>query len=149
MRNQIVPRYPGTKRRISRGSLLSLNPQRLRGRSLTRKSLLLCSVVRHGTGSSPNGAGVFYLVNVVIALEFYGDFTTPAQPGLALPLWDFLAFIGERMIGDEFAEDPLPVLFAELSGRSEGEPPGAHFEPPTGEPLPPGSIESATTSRSA
>jgi hypothetical protein len=79
--------------------------------------------------------GSFYLVNVAIGLEYYGDFTTPASRGLALPLWDFLALLGARMIGDAFAADPLPSLFARLSGRTEEEPPGAHFEPPTGEPL--------------
>jgi hypothetical protein len=79
--------------------------------------------------------GSFYLVNVAIALGLYGDFTTPAKPGLALSLWDFLALVGERMIGEEFASDALPELLAKLSGRVEGELPAAHFEPPTGEPL--------------
>ena len=79
--------------------------------------------------------GSFYLVNVAIALGLYGDFTTPAEPGLALSLWDFLALVGERMIGEEFASDALPELLAKLSGRVEGELPAAHFEPPTGEPL--------------
>jgi hypothetical protein len=79
--------------------------------------------------------GAFYLVNVAIALGLYGDFTVPARPGLGLPLWDFLALLGGRMIGEEFTEDPLPALFARLSGRAEEEPPGAYFEPPTGEPL--------------
>jgi hypothetical protein len=79
--------------------------------------------------------GSLYLVNVAIALGLYGDFTTPTRPGLALPLWDFLALLGERMIGDAFSEDPLPALFARLSGRAEDEPPAADFEPPTGEPM--------------
>jgi hypothetical protein len=80
--------------------------------------------------------GSLYLVNVAIALGLYGDFTTPARPGLALPLWDFLVLVGQRMIGEEFAEDPLPGLFARLSGRGEGEPSGAYFETPSGEPFP-------------
>ena len=79
--------------------------------------------------------GVFYLVNVALALGYYGDFTTPARPGLALPLWDFLALLGGQMIGDEFTADPLASLLARLSGRAENEPPGAWFEPPGGEPL--------------
>jgi hypothetical protein len=79
--------------------------------------------------------GLLYLVNVAIALELYGDFTTPARPGLPLPLWDFLVLIGGRMIGEEFEEDPLSGLFAKLSGRAGDEPAGADFEPPTGEPL--------------
>lgn len=79
--------------------------------------------------------GLFYLVNVALALGYYGDFTTPAQPGLALPLWDFLALLGARMIGDEFATDPLFTLLARLSRRDESEPAGACFELPDGEPL--------------
>jgi hypothetical protein len=79
--------------------------------------------------------GTLYLVNVAIALGYYGDFTSPAQPGLALPLWDFLALVGGQMAGEEFADDPLPALFARLSGRAEDEPPGAQFEPPDGESL--------------
>jgi hypothetical protein len=79
--------------------------------------------------------GMLYLINVAIALGFYGDFTNPACPGLALPLWDFLALVGERMAGEELADDPLPGLFARLSGRAKDEAPGAHFEPPNGESL--------------
>jgi hypothetical protein len=77
--------------------------------------------------------GSFYLVNVAIALGVYGDFTTPARPGLALPLWDYLALIAGRMIGNAFAADPLSTLFAKLSGRNREEPPGAYFEPERGE----------------
>jgi len=78
--------------------------------------------------------GSLYLVNVAIALGYYGDFASPARTGLALSLWDFLALLAGRMIGDEFAEDPLSRLFARLSGRAEEEPPAAQFEPPAGEP---------------
>lgn len=84
---------------------------------------------------STEWAGSLYLVNVAIALRLYGDFVTPGQLGLALPLWDFLALLGGRMIGREFAEDPLNDLFARLAGRLEKEPAGAQFEPPEGETL--------------
>jgi hypothetical protein len=79
--------------------------------------------------------GVFYLVNVALALGLYGDFTAPAQSGLALPLWDFLALIGARMVGTTWSEDSLAGLLARLSGRSEEEPAGQWFEPPDGERL--------------
>jgi hypothetical protein len=79
--------------------------------------------------------GVFYLVNVAIALGVYGDFTTPARPGLALPVWDYLALIAGRMVGDAFAADPLTTLLAKLSGRNAEEPPGMYFEPEGGESL--------------
>lgn len=79
--------------------------------------------------------GVIYLVNLALAAGLYPDFTAPARSGLALPLWDFLALLGERLIGEKFADDPLPGLLARLSCRAEEDPPGAEFEPPTGEPL--------------
>jgi hypothetical protein len=79
--------------------------------------------------------GALYLVNVAIALGLYGDFTTPARTGLALSLWDFLALLGGRLIGEGFAEDPLSRLLARLSGRPEDESPAEQFEPPTGESL--------------
>jgi hypothetical protein len=79
--------------------------------------------------------GVFYLINLAVALRLYGDFTQPRDLSLPLPVWDFLALIGGRLIGPRFEEDDLWSLFATLSGRAENEPPGAHFEPPTGEPL--------------
>jgi hypothetical protein len=79
--------------------------------------------------------GVFYLVNVAIVLGVYGDFTMPARPGLALPVWDYLTLTAGRMIGNAFAADPLSTLFAKLSGRNGEEPPGAYFEPDGGESL--------------
>src|SRR4029453_19226509 len=41
--------------------------------------------------------GVFYLLNAALQLGLYGDFTTPMQPGLALPVWDFLALVGGEL----------------------------------------------------
>jgi hypothetical protein len=79
--------------------------------------------------------GVLYLINVAIGQGLYGDFTVPLQTGLALPVWDFLALVGEAFAGETFRADPLPRLFARLSGRGQDEPPGAEFEPPSGEPL--------------
>lgn len=79
--------------------------------------------------------GVFYLANVALALGYYGDFTMPSEPGLALPVWDFLALVGARFIGPSFATDPLAGLLAELSGRRAGEPPGHCFEPGEGKSL--------------
>ena len=76
-------------------------------------------------------AGVFYLVNVALALGLYADFTMPLKAGLALPIWDFLALAGRRLIGAELESDPLCELLAKLSSRrDESEPPGQWFEPP-------------------
>ena len=77
-----------------------------------------------------NFGGVFYLLNAALQLGLYGDFTTPMQPGLALPVWDFLALVGRELAGPQFAGDPLWRLLAELDGRSDDEAPGAQFEPP-------------------
>jgi hypothetical protein len=73
--------------------------------------------------------GVFYLVNVAIALELYGDFTNPARPGLSLSIWDFLAIAGRELLGDAFTADPLAPLFARLARRPGNERPGSNFRP--------------------
>jgi hypothetical protein len=59
----------------------------------------------------------------------YGDFTTPLRPGLALPLWDFVALVGRRLYGAGGEGDAVWRLLARLAGRAEGEPPGLDFEP--------------------
>jgi hypothetical protein len=108
--------------------------------SLTNPSVAAPPVSAWPPAAAPDAiatewGGSLYLVNVAIALGFYGDFTTPARTGLALSLWDFLALLGDRLIGEEFAEDPLSRLWARLSGRAENESPADQFEPPAGEPL--------------
>ncbi|HEU0295570.1 MAG TPA: hypothetical protein VFR47_22715 [Anaerolineales bacterium] len=74
--------------------------------------------------------GVCYFINLGLYLHLYGDFTTPLQPGLDLPIWDFVALIAEQIIGDEITRDPIWSLLAQLAGRAEDEPTGAHFDPP-------------------
>jgi hypothetical protein len=79
---------------------------------------------------SSEWAGLFYLINVALALGLYGDFTQPRRKGLALSVWDFLALIGWRVISQEFERDPLWSLLATLSGRGPEDAPGMWFEPP-------------------
>ena len=74
--------------------------------------------------------GIFYLINVALYLNLYGDFTRPREPGLSLPIWDFLALTGPKLIGTPDDSDAIWKLLAKLSGRDESEPPGAHFQPP-------------------
>ena len=74
--------------------------------------------------------GLFYLTNVALALGLYGDFTQPRRPGIELPFWDFLAVIGDRVLGPAFRVDPLWESLAHWSGREPGEPPGSRFVPP-------------------
>jgi hypothetical protein len=81
--------------------------------------------------------GLFYLINVGLFLELYGDFTTPLRPGLALSVWDFVALVGRRLCGAGFETDAVWPLLARLAGRVEGEPPGHDFEPPTDWLVPP------------
>jgi hypothetical protein len=81
--------------------------------------------------------GLFYLANVGLSLELYGDFTQPALPHLPLPLWDFIALLGRRLLVDERPSDPVWKLLAMLSGRKPGEAPGHGFTPPDTWRLPP------------
>jgi hypothetical protein len=81
--------------------------------------------------------GLFYLINLGLFLNLYGDFTTPLTPGLALPLWDFLALLGDRLCGERVREDAVWGLLARLAGRHEDEPLGRDFAPANEWRLPP------------
>lgn len=81
--------------------------------------------------------GVFYLINVGLFLELYGDFTQPLRSGLSLPIWDFLALVGERLIGSALREDPLWPWLSQLAGRELSQPAGSTFDPPTEWRVPP------------
>lgn len=81
--------------------------------------------------------GLFYLINLGLFLNLYGDFTTPLRPGLALPVWDFLALLGERLCGARVREDAVWGLLAQLAGRGEDEPPGRDFAPDDAWRMPP------------
>jgi len=83
--------------------------------------------------------GLFYLLNVALALELYGDFTTPLLPGLLLPIWDFLALLGRELFGESLQTDPVWRLLAELSGRPDPDSfdDDSPFEPPDEWRLPP------------
>ena len=73
--------------------------------------------------------GVCYFINLGLFLNLYGDFTTPLQPGLDLPIWDFVALVAQDILGDDVTRDPIWALLARLADRAEDEPPGAHFDP--------------------
>jgi hypothetical protein len=82
--------------------------------------------------------GVFYLLNVSLSLGLYGDFTTPAEPGLDLSIWDFVALVARRLLAAAHASDPIWRLLAQLSGRSADDNEVGHsFAPPTSWRLPP------------
>jgi len=82
--------------------------------------------------------GLFYLVNVALALGLYGDFTTPLEPGIDLSPWDFVALLGRALLGGDGAEDPVFALLARLSGHAPDAPLGDGFAPPWAWRPPPG-----------
>ena len=81
--------------------------------------------------------GIFYLINAALAMSLYGDFTRPLEPGIELPIWDFLALTGREFAGPQIEFDPLWAMLARLAGRREKEQPGNHFVPPDECRLPP------------
>jgi hypothetical protein len=74
--------------------------------------------------------GVFYLINFGLHLNLYGDFSAPLQRGIDLSPWDFLALLGEQLIGERIHTDPVWPLLAQLAGRNDGESLGYGSEPP-------------------
>ncbi len=74
--------------------------------------------------------GIFYLLTALIALELYGDFTTPRTLGIALSPWDLLALIGRQWFGVAFIRDPVWTVLATLAGRDAADEPGQHFDAP-------------------
>ncbi len=81
--------------------------------------------------------GVFYLLNLGLFLNLYGDFTTPRAPGIDLVVWDFLALVGVELGGERLRRDPVWKLLANLSGRDATDTPGADFTPPESWRVPP------------
>jgi hypothetical protein len=74
--------------------------------------------------------GLFYLINMGLFLNLYGDFTTPIEPGIDLPLWDFVTLLGQKLLGGAMQDDPVWGLLAHLAGRDEHVAAGADFKPP-------------------
>lgn len=89
----------------------------------------------YGVPTVTNLGGLFYLANLALALELYPDFSRPTDRGASLPIWDFIALVGARLLGDPPA-DPAWALLQRLAGRAAGEAPTALFAPPSGWQLP-------------
>ncbi len=69
--------------------------------------------------------GLFFLINLGLFLELYADFSSPARPGIELPIWDFVALVGQDLVGRQVRDDPVWGLLAQLAGRADDEEPGA------------------------
>lgn len=69
--------------------------------------------------------GLFYLLNLALYLELYGDITTPSVRDIPLGIWDFLALLGEQLVGAQLRRDPVWALLAQLAGRHEQTAPGS------------------------
>jgi hypothetical protein len=63
--------------------------------------------------------GLLYLINVALHLELYADFSHPLRPGLDLPIWRFLALIGEELAGETLRQDPLWNGLTDLCGPTD------------------------------
>lgn len=74
--------------------------------------------------------GVFHLLNLAVALSLYPDFTRPAERGLALHPWDFLALLARELIGPDFDADPLSGWLADAAGRPRDCAPALWSPPP-------------------
>lgn len=74
--------------------------------------------------------GIFYLLNVGIALDLYSDFTNPGDTGIPLAVWDFVTLLGYALVGEPLRLDPAWSLLAQLAGRNERDGPGKDFVPP-------------------
>jgi hypothetical protein len=84
--------------------------------------------------------GVFYLLNLALQLDLYGDFTRPREPGIALSPWELVELLGVRILGERPA-DPLWELLTSLAGRPPGAPPGRDFHPSPAWRVPPAWLE--------
>jgi hypothetical protein len=74
--------------------------------------------------------GVFFLLCLALYLYIYGDFTSPAEPGLELNIWDFLALMAFELTDGEIEKDRIWDELASLAGRPKSVRPGLGFDPP-------------------
>ena len=60
--------------------------------------------------------GMFYLLNVALALGLYADFTAPLGPRLDVSIWRFISLVGRGLLRDGNPDDPLWPLLIDLAG---------------------------------
>jgi hypothetical protein len=120
-----VPALAQEYRPVERFELLTVPPQTTPSEEQTREAVHLPDPV-----IDTELGGFFYLINLGLFLDLYGDFSTPSRPGIALSIWDFVALLGRQLVGEKLQQDPLWLLLAQLAGRSGQEQPGIGFDPP-------------------
>lgn len=81
------------------------------------RNLADSSVALPVTGVKTALGGSFYLINVALALDLYGDFTRPLHPGSEVSLWDVLAELTARLLAAPAPGDALWSVLAGLAGR--------------------------------
>ncbi len=84
--------------------------------------------------------GIFYVLNLALALELYGDFTAPLEPGIGLNPWELVDLLGTCLLGNR-PNDPIWALLDSLAGRDRGEPRGRGFRPSPAWRVPPKWLE--------
>jgi hypothetical protein len=75
-------------------------------------------------------AGLFFLLNVFLALGLYGDFSDPVRRLRGLSPFELMLLLGRRWIGSAFAADPLEPALRSLAGLTPRERVGRNFEAP-------------------
>lgn len=89
----------------------------------------------YGAAVQTQLGGLFFLANLALALELYPDFTRPRERGLSLPIWDFMARVGKRLLDGPYP-DPIWSLLQRLAGEGEVERSEATFTAPDSWPPP-------------
>jgi hypothetical protein len=87
------------------------------------------AVIRPEATIETQFGGLFYLINLGLYLNLYGDFTTPQSPGIQLSIWDFVGLVGRELVGDQLEADALWLLLRQLAVHQAGEPLGFGFYP--------------------
>ena len=80
------------------------------------------------TGTETELGGLFHLVLIAQRLGLYGDFTSPARPGIRLDIWDYVTLLGRRLLVRP-PRDPVWALLRDLAGRTRRDRPGRDFRP--------------------
>lgn len=103
--DETVPRaIPGSP--TARSTVLTQDPAAPASSLRTTRSPALIHMGRSPPTETSHG-GVFFLLNVALAWELYGDFTRPRHALLSVSPWQFLHAAGIALLGHAFAVDPI------------------------------------------